>query len=175
MVVRRPRSEAACALPRPSASASAKLANSTVNHSQPGDTRRMKAAGCFGHRPGSSAPWSHSRRGEDAPDVDDEHHAGCATARAGFSLARQSRSTGRTSDAASRSSEQEQSRAVVQRRRRGAIGRLSMSTVFGRIDDAGARRARAGAHVGQRARPAARCRSAARRTAAHACGSVPGP
>ena len=29
-----PRSAAACALPRPSATASAKLANSTVNHSQ---------------------------------------------------------------------------------------------------------------------------------------------
>ena len=33
MVVRKPRSVAACCLPRPSARASAKFANSTVNHS----------------------------------------------------------------------------------------------------------------------------------------------
>ena len=38
------RSEAACALPRPSAMASAKFANSTVNHSQT-DTQKMNAAG----------------------------------------------------------------------------------------------------------------------------------
>lgn len=43
-VVLMPRSEAACCLLRPSASASAKLANSTVNHSHT-DTARMKPAG----------------------------------------------------------------------------------------------------------------------------------
>ncbi len=43
-VVLMPRSDAACCLLRPSASASAKLANSTVNHSHT-DTARMKPAG----------------------------------------------------------------------------------------------------------------------------------
>ena len=38
------RSEAACALPRPSAMASAKFAKSTVNHSQT-DTQKMNEAG----------------------------------------------------------------------------------------------------------------------------------
>ena len=38
------RSVSACALPRPSAIASAKLANSTVNHSHT-DTQKMKPAG----------------------------------------------------------------------------------------------------------------------------------
>ncbi len=42
-VVRNPRSAAACCLLRPSASASAKFANSTVNHSQTA-TARMKPA-----------------------------------------------------------------------------------------------------------------------------------
>jgi hypothetical protein len=43
-----PRSEAACALLRPSASASAKLANTTVNHSQ-ALIARMNRAG--------ASPW----------------------------------------------------------------------------------------------------------------------
>ena len=50
------RSSSACALPRPSAIASAKLANSTVNQSQT-DTARMKPAGAS---PSPSRAWSHS-------------------------------------------------------------------------------------------------------------------
>ena len=74
-----PRSAAACALLRPSASASAKLANSTVNHSQSA-TARMKPAG--------ASPWPRERLDpqhgrEDAADVDDEHHRVAPLVRAG--------------------------------------------------------------------------------------------
>ena len=60
----------ACALPRPSAIASAKFANSSVNHSQSA-TARMKPAG--------ASPWppsacSHSSGRQDAADEHDEHH-----------------------------------------------------------------------------------------------------
>ena len=49
----RPRSDAACALLRPSASASAKFANSTVNHSHSGDGENEARAVL---RPGRAAP-----------------------------------------------------------------------------------------------------------------------
>ena len=70
----RPRSEAACALLRPSASASAKLAKSTVNHSHSA-TARMNS-GSFNHLPCILAGQglNPERRGQDAADVDDEHH-----------------------------------------------------------------------------------------------------
>ena len=66
----RPRSDAACALLRPSASASAKLANSTVNHSQ-NATARMNPAGAS---PLPRQGLQPQHRGEDAAAVDDEHH-----------------------------------------------------------------------------------------------------
>ena len=64
------RSDVACALPRPSAIASAKLANSTVNHSQ-SEIARMKP----GRRlaVADAAPGRHSSGGQHAADVDDEH------------------------------------------------------------------------------------------------------
>ncbi|CFM24386.1 Uncharacterised protein [Bordetella pertussis] len=57
MVVRKPRRAAACCLPRPSANASAKLANSTVNQ-RPAATARMKPAGASA-RPARAS--SHNR------------------------------------------------------------------------------------------------------------------
>ncbi len=64
------RSASACALPRPSAIASAKLANSTVNQSQ-SEIARMKPAG--------ASPWPSERLDEEhrrqhAADQHDEHH-----------------------------------------------------------------------------------------------------
>ena len=64
------RSDAACALLRPSASASAKLANSTVNHSHSA-IARMKPAGAS---PLPPRACTQQQRGDDAADVDDEHH-----------------------------------------------------------------------------------------------------
>ena len=59
----------ACALPRPSAIASAKFANSTVNQSQnatwPGEQRLAGAAGQL---------LDEDDRREEAADLDDEHH-----------------------------------------------------------------------------------------------------
>jgi len=52
-----PCSDAACALLRPSASASAKFANSTVNHSHRA-IATMKPAGAS---PCPPSPWIHSR------------------------------------------------------------------------------------------------------------------
>ena len=64
------RSVSACALPRPSATASAKFANSTVNHSQtatsPTNTlSEALADGSF---------WKNSTVVQHAADLDDEHH-----------------------------------------------------------------------------------------------------
>ena len=61
---------AACALLRPSASASAKLANSTVNQSHSA-TARMNPAGAS-PLPRERLDAEHGR--QDAADVDDEHH-----------------------------------------------------------------------------------------------------
>ena len=81
--LRAPRSAAACALPRPSAIASAKLANSTVNQSQSA-TRQDEA----GRRLARAAQrLDPQQRGEDAADVDDEHHR-VAPLRARIELAR---------------------------------------------------------------------------------------
>ena len=63
------RSVSACAFPRPSAIASAKLANSTVNHSQ-------NATWPVNSGPSTSGRQllhEHDRR-EHAADLDDEHH-----------------------------------------------------------------------------------------------------
>ncbi len=66
------RNVAACALPRPSATASAKLANNTVNHNQ------AEMASTNPGRPAPLAAPSGRRdandRGEDAADIHDEHH-----------------------------------------------------------------------------------------------------
>ncbi|MDT4836550.1 hypothetical protein FQZ97_702550 [compost metagenome] len=56
--LRRPRSEAACALLRPSASASAKLANSTVNHSH--TVTASTKAGCMPVSPGKLSACTQS-------------------------------------------------------------------------------------------------------------------
>ncbi len=64
------RNASACALPRPSASASAALANSTVNHSQ-NAMAKMKpadASACAAQR------LNPQQRGHDAAEVHDEHH-----------------------------------------------------------------------------------------------------
>jgi hypothetical protein len=62
------RSVSACALPRPSAIASAKFAKRTVNQSQ-SETARMKPAA-----PRRADERLHEEpRREDAPDLDDEH------------------------------------------------------------------------------------------------------
>jgi hypothetical protein len=54
----RARSDSACALPRPSATASAKLANSTVNHSQMTSWKReAEIAGAGDDVRRSAAPW----------------------------------------------------------------------------------------------------------------------
>ena len=64
------RSVSACALPRPSAIASAKLANNTVNHShaatRPGEPVRRRA--------GAADVAEEQERREDAADLHDEHH-----------------------------------------------------------------------------------------------------
>ena len=65
----KPRSAAACALLRPSANASAKFAKSSVNQSQIA-TFRMNQPGAS---PGPRAPAA-TARGQNAADVDDEHH-----------------------------------------------------------------------------------------------------
>ncbi len=64
------RSASACALPRPSAIASAKFANSTVNQSQ-SDTARMNPARRLAVAAERLDP---EHRREDAADLDDEHH-----------------------------------------------------------------------------------------------------
>ncbi len=63
------RSVSACAFPRPSAIASAKLAKSTVNHSQ-SETAKMKPAEAS---PCPPSAWTKSAVVKDAPDLDDEH------------------------------------------------------------------------------------------------------
>ncbi len=75
------RSESACALPRPSAIASAKLANSTVNHSQAA-TRPAKRFCVPDEEPRSR---SHDDGGEDAADLHHHHH-GVAGHEAGVEL-----------------------------------------------------------------------------------------
>ena len=60
------RSVAACALPRPSAIASAKFANSTVNHSH----TAISPAKTFSRRDRANEEDGH----EGAADLDDEHH-----------------------------------------------------------------------------------------------------
>ena len=65
------RSVAACALPRPSATASAKLAKSTVNHSQTVTVAENQSGAC-------PAAWCddvahEERRRQHAADLDDEH------------------------------------------------------------------------------------------------------
>ena len=64
------RSASAWALPRPSAIASAKLANSTVNQSQT-ETPKMKPAGAS---PWPRSAWTTERGRQDAADEHDEHH-----------------------------------------------------------------------------------------------------
>ncbi len=64
------RREAACALPRPSAMASAKFANSTVNHSQT-DTAEDEPARRF---PRADQRLDPEEGREDGADVDHEHH-----------------------------------------------------------------------------------------------------
>ena len=63
------RSVSACALPRPSAIASAKLANSTVNHSQKA-TCPVKS----GRPVPADQLLDEDDRREEAADLDDEHH-----------------------------------------------------------------------------------------------------
>ena len=63
------RSDAACAFERPSASASAKFANSTVNHSHSA-IARMKPAGASA----TGERRDPQDRGQDAADVHAEHH-----------------------------------------------------------------------------------------------------
>ena len=65
-----PRSAAACALPRPSATLSAKLANSTVNHSQ-SETREDEAGGAS---PCAEKRLDPEQRRQHAADLDHEHH-----------------------------------------------------------------------------------------------------
>ena len=66
----KPRSEAACALLRPSASASAKLANSTVNHSHAAMAKMNR-----GRRFALAAQRLQKKNaGQNAADVHDEHH-----------------------------------------------------------------------------------------------------
>ena len=62
-VSRLARSEAACALPRPSATASARFANSTVSHSHT-VTEMTNTLGC----------GEAQHRGQGGADLDDEHH-----------------------------------------------------------------------------------------------------
>ena len=68
--VRVRRSASACALPRPSAIASAKLAKSTVNQSQR-EIARMKPAGAS---PWPNTAWIHKPVVSTLTDLDDEHH-----------------------------------------------------------------------------------------------------
>ena len=63
------RSASAWALPRPSASASEKLANSTVNHSQSA-TAPIKPVGAS---PFPDSAWIHRPGGQHAADLDHEH------------------------------------------------------------------------------------------------------
>ena len=76
-------SASAWALPRPSAMASAKLANSTVNHSQARDRQDE-------YRPSLPSPsqdaWIHKRRGQHAADQHGEHHGIAQSGAAGSSL-----------------------------------------------------------------------------------------
>ena len=80
------RSASAWALPRPSATASARLANSTVSHSQ----TTISQANTDGLR-----DREHGR--EHRADLDDEHHRVLATACAGSSLRRRPGATSRAS------------------------------------------------------------------------------
>ena len=65
------RSESACALPRPSATASAKLANSTVNHSQSDDAAVNHSGAARRRRRDQVA--DEQDRGQHAADLDHEH------------------------------------------------------------------------------------------------------
>ena len=89
VVVRVARSALACALPRPSAMASAKLAKSTVSQSQKaidaGEPERLLAGVA------ANGVDDEDRRDDDAADLDDEDHGVAERACRGSSLRNESR------------------------------------------------------------------------------------
>ena len=90
----KPRNEAACALLRPSANASAKLANNTVNQSQ----MAIRENECRPKlRPWPCSACSHRNRGKDRADIDDEHDR-VAPLHGGVSLAERGDHSGPTND-----------------------------------------------------------------------------
>ena len=88
--VRAFRSESACALPRPSAIASAKLAKRTVNHSQSEMARMNLEALALAHEPASA------RFAQDAADLDNEHDGVAHLMARGSSLRKESTIARRT-------------------------------------------------------------------------------
>ena len=156
--LRRPRSDAACALLRPSASASAKLANSTVNHSQTeiGQHEGRRHAGVA-----REAQRMHpQQRGQDAADVDDEHH------RVAPLHARAQLGEG----APQRGLDQ---RRVEQRERGFVVVEVMVRSSLPEHQVLDHRAQRQRRHVVEQARPAARCRSAATTNSGPCVGIVP--